>query len=332
MAHNIAELADGVHAFATAREHAWHRLGTVLDETMTAEQALKAAHLADWDVRKVSLTAHEGDITIGVNDRWATVYTNPVDGSVHYLGVVGSTYTPIQNEEHAGLLNAIVDESGAHFETAGALRDGKQTFMTMRLPESMLVGGHDVVDQYLVATNSHDGSSSFQFVVSPIRVVCANTLTAAIEGAQSTFRVRHVKGATGAIQEAREALGLTWKYLATFEQEAERMIAKSLTDATFEKMVASIFGSADAKTKRAENTAAEHVAGVMGIWRSESPTIVGVKGTRWGGYQAVTEYIDHYMTVRGDGDKVDARAKRTLISKPIERTKSLAFATLAKGA
>jgi len=331
MSANITELAQGVHAFASARESAWHMLGTVLDESMTAEQALAAAHLADWDVRKISLTAHENDVTLAVPNRWATVYTNPITKTPTYLGVVGSSYAPIQNEEHADLLNAIVDESGAHFETAGSLNEGRKTFMTMRMPETMLVGGHDVVDQYLVAVNSHDGTSSFEFLVSPIRVVCANTLAAALAGADSSFKVRHCKGASGAIQEAREALSLTWKYLDAFEAEAERMIAKSLTDATFEKMIAGLFSVDDAKSARAENVAAQHVAGIMSIWGSDSPTIESVKGTRWGGYQAITEYVDHYMDVRG-GNTAEARAKRTLISKPIEGLKTRAFATLSKGA
>ena len=332
MSHNINELAQGVHSFASAREHAWHRLGTVLDSTMTADEALAAAHLANWNVRKIDLTAHEGDVTLDVPNRWATVYTNPVTKQTQYLGVVGSSYSPIQNEEHASLLDAIVDEGGAHFETAGSLNGGKQTFMTMKMPDSMLIGGEDVVDTYLIAMNHHDGSGAFKFLVSPVRVVCANTLAAAIHGAKSQFSVRHVGSASGAIQEAREALGLTFKYVETFEAEAERMIAKSLTDATFAKMIAGIFDVEGAKTKRAQNTAAEHVAGVMSIWGSDSETMTGVKGTRWGGYQAITEYADHYMSVRGDGDKIDARALRSAIGKPVENLKTLAFATMSKGA
>jgi len=328
----IAELATGVHTFASARVHAWHRLGTVLDDTMTAEQALSASHLANWDVRKINLTAHENETTIAVPNRWATVYTNPITSATEYLGVVGSSYTPIQNEAHASLLNAIVDESGAHFETAGALRGGKQTFMTMRLPGSMKIGGEDAIDQYLIASNAHDGTASFQFIVSPVRVVCANTLAAALGKAKSSFKIRHVKGATGAIQEAREALGLTFDYLDAFQVEADRMIAKSLTDVTFGKMIESLFIDPQAKSKRAENVGREHVDGVKRLWDENGDTMQGVKNTRWGGYQAVTEYVDHFMNVRGDGDRDALRAQRAVTSKPVETLKHSAFALMTKGA
>ena len=98
--------------------------------------------------------------TLEVPDQFATVRTNPVTGRPDVLGVVGRGYTPIQNEEHAALLDALVDESGAHFETAGSLRGGRQVFLTMKLPTTMQIGGVDPVDLYLIAFNSHDGTSA----------------------------------------------------------------------------------------------------------------------------------------------------------------------------
>src|SRR5690606_19715075 len=97
------------------------------------------------------------------------------------------SYTVIQNEEHAGLLNALVDESGAHFETAGALQGGKRVFITMKLPGHMSIGGVDRVDQYLAAMNSHDGSSAFTFMISPVRIVCQNTLNFALGKASNVL-------------------------------------------------------------------------------------------------------------------------------------------------
>src|SRR5687768_9878701 len=125
MAHEL-DITNGIASFATAREHAWHRLGQVLPGGMTAQQALDAAHLSGWNVRKLPLLITGEDETVDdaieVPDKYATVRTNPITGKVEYLGVVGTDFTPIQNEAHADLMNALVDESGAHFETAGALR------------------------------------------------------------------------------------------------------------------------------------------------------------------------------------------------------------------
>lgn len=334
MSHEINELAEGVHSFVSAREDAWHRLGTTLEDVFDAQTALETAHLANWDVRKVALTALDDktDEQIAVPNRYATIYTNPITQKSQYLGVVGGHYEPIQNEKHVDLLNAIVDEGGAHFETAGSLRGGRETFVTMKLPKTMLIGGQDAVELYLVALNSHDASSAFRFIVTPVRVVCANTQAAALSSARSSFSIRHVRGAQGHVQEAREALGLTFEYLDAFELEAQKMIEKSLTEKTFEKVVARLFDADLAVTARQKSTAAQHVDGVMSLWRGDSETMKGIKGTRWGGYQAVTEYADHFMGVRNTkgGDSDLARASRTATSKPMQLLKEAAFTTLSR--
>ena len=116
----IDELAPGTHAAIFARQDAWHRLGTTVTDAFTAQDALEKGHLGGWDVRKLPLTATEitedGVTTVDVPDQFATVRTNPVTGTVEPLGVVGKSYRPIQNEAQIDLLDAIVDESGAHFE------------------------------------------------------------------------------------------------------------------------------------------------------------------------------------------------------------------------
>jgi len=332
MGHELNELEENVFSFADARSDAWHRLGTQVGHTMTATEALDAAHLANWNVRKVELKAQD-DLTTGlldVDNRWATIYTNPLTGQSQYLGTVGSHYDPIQNEKNADLLNAITTESGAHFETAGSLRGGRQTFITMKMPETMMVGGADAVDMYLVALNSHDGNGAFKFLITPVRVVCANTQAAALGAAKASFSIRHVRGATGHIQEAREALGLTFKYVEAFEAEAEKMLAKPLRDAAFFKATARLFNGDIAATARQKKTALAHVNGVRQVWE-DSPTMEGIKGTRWGGYQAITEYADHFMSVRNTG-KSDAtsRAFRSVTSKEMSSLKEASFATFSK--
>src|SRR6476659_1594702 len=147
MAHQLETWANGSASFVSAREHAWHRLGTVLPEQFDAAQAMQYAKLGGWNVRKEPLTTTvitgDGVSTLSVPDQFASVRTNPVTGRPDVLGVVGRGYTPIQNEAHARILDLLVDESGAHFETAGSLRGGRQVFLTMRMPESMRIGGHD---------------------------------------------------------------------------------------------------------------------------------------------------------------------------------------------
>src|SRR5438445_13365167 len=117
MSHELERHTDGGTAFVSARQHAWHRLGTVLPIEFNAAQAMEHARLGWWNVRKEHLQAvvvtDDGVSTIDVQDRYATVRTNPVTGQPEALGVVGPSYVPIQNEEHCDLLDALVDASGA---------------------------------------------------------------------------------------------------------------------------------------------------------------------------------------------------------------------------
>jgi hypothetical protein len=123
MAHEL-DITNGVASFANSRSDAWHRLGQSVGHTMTAREALDAAHLANWNVRKMPLVIPQEPIItddgvrtpppIAVPDMFATVRDNPiVTGQIDYLGVVGTKYEPVQNESSCAVLDAITDESGA---------------------------------------------------------------------------------------------------------------------------------------------------------------------------------------------------------------------------
>lgn len=318
MAHEIDEMAPGIHAFVSAREDAWHRLGVTLDRGLTAEDAMTVGMLGGWNVRKIPLTAHEttddGVTAVEVPDRYASVRTNPATGATEYLGIVGGHYVPIQNEEHADLLNALVDESGAHFETAGSLRGGKHTFITMKLPDHLAFGGTgDPIDLYIVALNGHDGNTAFRFMVSPVRVVCANTQDAAIRGAKSSFSIRHVTNPSQAITEARHALDLTFKYVEEFEAAANRLVEQGITDRKAKDLLAQLFELDGAESKRAHAQRAQKASDVFFLWK-ESDTLEGLRSNRYGLYQAVTEYVDHYAPTNNIGGRAaaESRALRSL--------------------
>lgn len=327
MAHEL-DTNEGVTSFVTARQPAWHRLGTVLDHKFTAEEAMTAAHLGGWNVRKAPLTAITDDGIMEVPNEYASIRTNPITGKVDILGVVGEKYTPIQNEAHAALLNTLVDESGAHFETAGALRGGRETFVTMKMPETMRLGDQqDSVDIYLSALNSHDGSSAFRFLVTPVRIVCANTQAAALGSAKASFAIRHTINAPSLVGEARDAMGMTFAYVEEFEREAQAMIARTMQDAEITAYADRLFQVADAGSARVQATRAEHAAAVVNLAQF-STTMGDITNTRWGAYQAVTEYIDHFVQVRGKsegGNMQDARARRALTSNSTLHLKQRAF-------
>lgn len=335
MAHQLETWGRGQSAsFVSAREHAWHRLGVVLSETFDAAQAMEHAKLGSWNVRKEALQTvpvideHGVTPSLPVPDQFATVRTNPVTGGTDVLGVVGAGYTPIQNEAHAALLDSVVDESGARFETAGSLRGGRSVFLSMKLPTTMQVGGIDPVDLYLIALNSHDGTSAFRLMVAPVRVVCANTQALAIRRAQSTFSIRHTSGAHGHIAQARAALGLTFKYAEAFQAEADRLIAQSITDDQFSDIIGKLW-DAPTSTSARSRTISENRTGTLRQLFRASETNEAIRGTRWAAYQAVTEYTDHFAPIGDKGNPTLARAERVAGSGTVTALKTKAFELIA---
>jgi phage/plasmid-like protein (TIGR03299 family) len=324
MAHEL-DITNGHVSFANSRSDAWHRLGQSVGHTMTAREALHAAHLAGWNVRKMPLQVPQEAIVtdsgvttaapLPVPDQYATVRTNPITGELNVLGVVGSKYEPVQNEESCALLDALVDEGGAHYETAGALRGGREIFVTMKLPESMTFDGRDEskdrTDFYLAALNSHDGSSKFRFLVTPVRIVCANTQTAAIGRAQASFGIRHTGGARVAINEARAALKLSWRYVEAFEAEAAALYAQPMDTVEMHDFAARLVDVDGADSTNGRRSRRDRASAIVKLWTS-SPTIAPIAGTRWAAYNAVTEYVDHYNAVRKGADERTARALRAV--------------------
>lgn len=332
MSHQI-ETHGNQAAAVFARTDAWHRLGTtVRGRAFTAEEAMRLGHLGGWNVRtsplRTTVVDDEGVTTLDAPG-FATVRTSPFTGRPEALGVVGSGYTPLQNEEHAEFLNTLADESGAVFETAGSLRGGRQVFITMQLPDSLRVGGQDRVDLNIAALNSHDGSSAFRILVTPIRVVCANTQSAALGSNVSRFSIRHTRNAKKAVQAARDALGLTFAYCEAFDAEAERLINTPLADDGFERLITELFGEVSPDdSPRAQQTDRERRDTLAWLWK-DAETLDDVRGTAWGGYQAVTEYIDHYAPVRAKHAKDEARATRLLTSEAPARLKDQVWSWLA---
>lgn len=312
MSHDL-ETHNGETAFFTSsRVGWWHQLGTLTTEAQTAEDALRIAHL-DWTVEKdpiyAAIPTEDGVSNVRVEGKYATTRINPFTKEAEVLDIVGERYTVVQNYENADFLNALVGQSGAHFETAGSLNGGRQVFISMKAPTGLLIGGHDAVELYLVATNSHDGKSAFTVMATPIRPVCKNTLRAGLRSAKSTFKVRHTESIGSKIEEAQEALGMMWSYAEEFEAMANKLYDTSFTDRQFENLVKKVLlpegpneGKAVTTKREAKTEQLKH------LWKS-ADTQEGIRGTKWGAYNAITEWLDWELPVRGD-DRGLARAER----------------------
>ncbi|MFI6396187.1 DUF932 domain-containing protein [Nonomuraea sp. NPDC050540] len=315
MAHEIEIFANGSAGFAAAGKPGWHGLGYTAPGPMTAEELLANAQLAGWNVRKVLVGQVIDPVTgepVVTDEDFLTVRTNPVTRKPERLGRVGREYQPLQNEQVCDFLQTLVDESGAVFDTGGSLNNGRRVFITMRLPEPLMVGGFDQIDLYLAAFNRHDGWGSFVTVATPVRVVCANTERAALANHTSRYTVRHTGNLAGRIAEAREALKLTWKHGQAFAAEAEKLLAVPMDRKEFRLFATRLHPlPADAKdlTKRNHDLTMRELEYLF----NDAPTQEPIRNTRWAAYNAVTERLDHKSPVFGSRDIATVRAERALL-------------------
>lgn len=235
------------------------------------------------------------------------------------LGIVGQSYKVFQERELAELADFIVDQGGhirPMYETGGHMRDGAFFFLSIELGglDILIPGDPSPLQTYLLLTTTHDGTKSAGYFVTQVRTVCKNTADLAQQGALRTYKIRHTGSLDGKVIEARKALGIALKSTETVKQLTERLALASVVDA----QVKAIF-EATWPTKVSEDSDEEverknrNVERALALYEA-SPNLDGIRGTAWGAYNAVTEYLDHEVAYHGrKGSEVtDVRAESLL--------------------
>ena len=308
MAHDL-ESVNGQTAFASLRQPAWHNLGTVFQDEVNTNEMLSLAHLNDWNVRLEDVATPEG---FNSDKSYSFVTrTNPFDRNTNdILGVVGERYVPLQNEDLFSFGDNLLD-GGGRWETAGSIRGGRVVFGSIALTDSITLdpnGIADKIDNYLLINTSHDGSIAIQASITPVRVVCANTLNLALSSlkgkkdVKQTFKIRHTQTAEGKIAVAREALGLAHKYIDEFSTMANEMIQTEITKAQFDKIVELAYPAPKGEDKKGSH---KKYNGKIDLLQS---IYVGdynntISGTAWGAFNALTERLDWYRNSRGGNNE-----------------------------
>lgn len=315
MAHKLEiDELTGEASFASLRQPAWHNLGTVFEEEVNTQQMLKLAHLDEWNVRLEDVAIpenFESDRSYSFVTR-----TNPFDKTKNdVLGVVGERYVPLQNEDLFSFGDNLLD-GGGRWETAGSIKGGRQVFGSIALTNSITLdpkGIADKIDNYLLINTSHDGSLAIQASITPVRVVCANTLNLALssfkgkKAAKQSFKIRHTSTAEGKIAVAREALGLANAYIDEFSKMANEMIGKTITDNQFMEIVTLAYPEPEKDAKGSFKKYNGKVDLLQGIYRGQYNDTIS--GTAWGVANALTERLDWYRSARGgDNENIYASA------------------------
>lgn len=278
------------------KEAAWHGLGVVLDSPPTSEEAITQAGL-NWFVKKESMYLENGDI---IPDNYAIVR----DSDNKVLGVVGNRYYPLQNKEAFDFFDPIVKDGVAKYESAGSLMGGKRIWVLAKLNGELEVGKNDVINKYVLLSNSHDGTSNVQTKITPVRVVCMNTLTAALRTKaihqEDEVKVRHTKSLTDKLKEGA-------RILKTINDSYDNLykIWKKMTEVKMPTVdVIEYFGTVFPAPKNSKNPyKTERIRTELHMLSAESSlgaTLDSSAGTLWGAYNAVTAYIDHIRSIRKD--------------------------------
>ena len=314
MAHNLETNGSEV-AFALRGAPAWHNLANRIfskDEEVTTQLMLDEAKLSNWNVRLSPLTEHISESWNDVSQAQLVLRTNPFNQETDVLATVGKRYNVIQNEELFAFADAIHDaDPSCRWESAGSLRKGKVVFGTVEIPRTMVLdpqGANDETKLYLIVWTSHDGSVAVQAAVTPVRVVCQNTLNLAMRNAKQSFKIRHTQTAEGKIQIARETLGLTLGYFDEFEKQAQALFAQSITDAEFSKLIQTIYPKPADDASKVAKTKWENKVVLIDDLYHNSPTNATIKGTKWGALNALTERLDYFRSGRGNSETLMAGA------------------------
>ena len=204
-------MAANVETMFYTREKPWHGLGTMVAEAPNSKDALRLAGL-NWKVLQEPVYTENKELIQGYK-------ANVRDTDRKVLGVVTDRYKVIQNEEAFAFTDTLLGE-GVRYETAGSLQEGRRVWMLARLPREFIIGGKRI-SPYMVFSNTHDGSGAVKTALTPIRVVCNNTLNLALRTAKRSWSMIHTGDISGKIEEAKNTLLLADEYMTALGQEFE---------------------------------------------------------------------------------------------------------------
>mgnify|MGYP000326581800 FL=1 len=206
-------MAANVETMFYTREKPWHGLGTMVAEAPNSKDALRLAGL-NWKVLQEPVYTENEELIQGYK-------ANVRDTDRKVLGVVTDRYKVIQNEEAFAFTDTLLGE-GVRYETAGSLQEGRRVWMLARLPREFIIGG-ERISPYMVFSNTHDGSGTVKTALTPIRVVCNNTLNLALRTAKRSWSMIHTGDISGKIEEAKNTLLLADEYMTALGQEFENL-------------------------------------------------------------------------------------------------------------
>ena len=276
-----------VETMFSVRVKPWHGIGTVVEDCPSSEDALRLAGL-DWKVEQKAIFTTDGMPISGYK-------ANVRDYDQSILGVVSDRYHVVQNEEAFAFTDELL-EGGIRYETAGALQGGRRTFILARLPQRFIIAG-DEISPYFVIMNSHDASCSIKAAMTPVRVVCQNTLNLAFRTAKRTWMTKHTSNIMERIEDAKVTLQLAEQYMSEMGRGIDELARKRLTDKKVMEYMSEFFPvTEDMTTVQKKNNLA--LLNDMKARYFDAPDLQGLGRNGYRFINAVSDFATHAEPVR----------------------------------
>jgi len=307
-------MSHEVETMFYARETPWHGLGIRVDQALSSVDAIKAASL-EWDVYSAKLKATLEDGTqVPIIDRVANIRKS--DKKV--LAVVSTDYTIVQNREAFAFTDALLGNKGVKYETAGSLFGGRQVWLLAKMDGITVLG--DKVDPYLCFTNSHDGSTGVRVAITPIRVVCNNTLTMAMHDATRVWSTIHKGDIQSRIEEAQSTLKKVTVYLQEMPKIAKEMADTNIYMDEVEGILNGLFPVDEEKAGPIKIKNTERMKNTLYTLWTETPDIQKFQGTAWGMYNALADMVSHMKPLRETATFEENRFAKLVEGHPLLET------------
>ena len=299
-------MAANVETMFYTREKPWHGLGVRVEDAPGSREALEAAGL-DWRVIQKELLTSDGIPVPGFR-------ANVRETDSRVLGVVTDRYRVVQNEDAFAFTDSLLGE-GVTYETAGSLQNGRRTWILAKLPRPYTISG-DEVTPYLVFMNSHDGTGAIRAAMTPVRVVCMNTLNLALDTAKRSWSTVHTGDIRGQLEDARSTLLYADRYMEELGKAVEDLERKKLTDQKVYGYIDTLVPvPEDATASRKKNL--EQIREELKVRYFEAPDLehVGKNGYRF--INAVSDFATHTKPLRETARYRENRFVRTVDGNPL---------------
>lgn len=277
-------MAANVESMFYVRQVPWHGLGTMVQEAPTSEDALRLAGL-DWDVNQAPVYTNDG---IEIPGYKANVRST--DNKV--LGIVSNRYQIVNNKEAFEFTDALIGETEngvVRYETAGSLCGGKRIWLLAKMPTKKVLD--DDVEPYMFFSNSHDGTGAIKVGMTPVRIVCANTLAIALNTAKRQWSTKHVGDMQSKLEEAKLCLRMADSYMANLDVEADRLANAKLYREQIEEILDEMFPADDNTSERKKNNIVQFK---NQFWTAYNmPDIQKFEDSAWMAVNAMSDVITH---------------------------------------